>query len=84
MAEHPSTTLKVQEAQLAMLEAEVAMHEESLFDGTLATVKQQAYANARSTYLAQHVIPKLRSDIVSAKQYLDWEKRTSSPAPRGT
>lgn len=84
MADHPSTTLVVQKAQLAMCEAELEVHEEALYNGTDATVKQSRYTRLRAKYLQEHILPKLREEIRSAEQYLEWEARTNNPAPRST
>lgn len=84
MSGHPSEQLKEFQEQLDLCLSEVEMCKEVIREGDIGRPAQMEYSKRRLAYLETQVVPKLRKEVKSAQDYLDWEKRTSGPQTRST
>ena len=84
MSGHPSEQLKEFQGQLDLCLAEMEMCKEVIREGEIGRPAQMHYYKLRLAYLETHVVPKLRKEVKSAQDYLEWEKRTSNPQSRST
>ena len=84
MSGHPAEQLKEFQGQLGLCLSELEMCKEVIREGDVGRPAQMEYCKQRLAYLETHVVPKLRKEVKSAQEYIDWEKRTSGAQPRST